>query len=159
VDSLDVVSASFASPNATTLQVTLAVHNLSAPPPPTNFISGIWAVYWTYNATEYYAKAESTGTGSAATWSFADGIYSANAFQAGKTITGAATPGPYTGGASGTLVMNVPLADVGNPPAGSSLTNTFADTRASLIAVYWTSPVDRGQNHGFGASWTVGKVC
>ena len=159
VDSLDVVNASFASPNATTLQVTLAVHNLSAPPPPANFASGIWAVYWTYNGTEYFAKAESTGSGPAATWAFTDGIYSGNRFTSAKTITGTANPGLYSGGTAGTLVMNVPLADVGNPPAGASLTNTFADTRASLIAVYWTAPVDRGPNRGFGAPWTVGQVC
>jgi hypothetical protein len=68
VDSLDLVSVSFASPSATKLQVTLAVHDLAAPPPPANFPSGIWAVYWTSNGTEYFAKAESTGSGSAATW-------------------------------------------------------------------------------------------
>jgi subtilase family serine protease len=159
VDSLDVVNASFASPNATTLKVTLAVHNLAAPPPPANFPSGIWAVYWTYNGTEYFAKAESEGTGSAAAWNFSDGTHTTN-FNVVNTITGTANPGPYSaGGSSGTLVMNVPLVDVGNPPAGASLTNTFADTHASLIAVYWTAPVDRGPNRGFGAPWTVGLAC
>ena len=158
VDSLDVVNATFASPSATTLQVTLAVRNLAAPPPPANFPSGIWAVYWTYNGTEYFAKAESTGSGSAATWAFTDGTHTTN-FNVVNTITGTANPGPYAGGSSGTLVMNVPLADVGNPPAGAPLTNTFADTHASLIAVYWTSPVDRGPNRGFGAPWTVGSHC
>jgi hypothetical protein len=158
VDGLDIVAASFASPSATTLQVTLAVNNLAAPPPPANYVSGIWAVYWTYNGTKYFAKAESTGTGVAATWAFTDGTYTTN-FNVVNTITGTANPGPYSGGTSGTLVMNVPLADVGNPPAGASLTNTFADTHASLIAVYWTAPVDRGPNRGYGATWTVGAVC
>jgi hypothetical protein len=64
-------------------------------------------------------------------------------------ITGTANTGPYTGGTPGTLVMNVPLADVGNPPATSQLTNTFADTHAALTVagggLYYTSAADRAQ--------------
>ncbi len=158
VDSMDIVNASFASPNATSLQVTIAVNNLQAPPPPANFAAGIWAVFWTYNGIEYFARAQSKGTGPATAWQFTDGTYTTG-FNTVSSITGTATPGAYTGGQAGTIVMNVPLADVGSPPAGTSLTNTFANTHASLVAVYWTAPVDRAPNHGYGAPWAVGAHC
>jgi hypothetical protein len=156
---LDILNASFASPNATTLRVTLAVNNLSAPPPPINFASAYWTVYWSYNGTVYFAQAQSAGAGPAGVWTFSDGTYSAGQFNTvNSNVTGTATPGVYEGGSAGTLVMNVPLADVGNPAAGASLTSTWADTHASFIAVYYTAPADTAPNHGYGAPWTVGGV-
>jgi subtilase family serine protease len=165
MDNLDIVSAAFASPSSTTLKVTLAIHNLSAPPPPNNFPSAYWTVYWTYNGTEYYAQATSNGAGAAAQWFFSDGTFTGGRFSPNSSagITGTANTGPYTGGTAGTLVMNVPLADVGNPPAASQLTNPFADTHAALTVagggLYYTSAADRGPNQGYGASWPVGNVC
>lgn len=164
MDNLDIVNASFASPSATTLQVTLAIKNLEAPPPPANMTSGYWSVYWTYNGVEYYAQATSTGSGSAAVWSFSDGTFSGGRFNpVNGGITGTANPGVYAGGTAGTLEMQVPLADVGNPPAGASLTGTLADTHGTLTVdgtgLYYTAEADRAPNQGHGAPWTVGTVC
>jgi subtilase family serine protease len=163
MDNLDIVNASFASSSATTLQVTLAIKNLEAPPPPANMLSAYWSVYWTYDGVEYYAQATSTGSGAAAVWSFSDGTFSSGKFNPGNTITGTANAGVYAGGTAGTLVMQVPLADVGNPPAGASLTNTLADTHGSLTVngtgLYYTAEGDRAPNQGHGAPWTVGTVC
>jgi hypothetical protein len=164
MDNLDIVNASFASPNATTLQVTLAIHNLSAPPPPTNLPSAYWSVYWTYGGTEYYAQATSTGTGSTAVWAFSDGTYSKGNFNPLHAISGTANYGLYApGGTAGTLVMNVPLADIGSPPSGSPLTNTFADTHGALTVdgqgLYYTAAADRAPNLDYGAPWPVGNAC
>src|SRR5439155_13443010 len=49
MDNLDIASASFSSPNAATLRVTMTIKNLSSPPPPTNLGGALWAVFWNYN--------------------------------------------------------------------------------------------------------------
>jgi len=164
MDNLDVVNVNFATGSPTTLRVTLAVHNLSAPPPPANFPSAYWTVYWTYKGTVYYAQATSNGAGPTATWSFSDGTFSGGKFNpVNGAVAGSANTGPYAGGVPGTLVMNVPLTDVGNPPAGASLTNTVADTHGSFTVMgaglYFTAAADRGPNQGYGGPWTVGGVC
>ncbi|MGH7763547.1 MAG: S53 family peptidase, partial [Candidatus Dormibacteraceae bacterium] len=147
MNNLDIINAKFASPNATTLQITLALKDLEAPPPPANMISAYWTVYWTYNGVEYYAQATSNGTGAAALWDFSQGTFSGGRFNSANVITGTANPGVYTGGTAGTLVFQVPLAGVGNPPAGTSLTGTFADTHGSITVagtgIYWTAEGDR----------------
>lgn len=164
MDNLDIVKASFASPDATTLRVTLAIKNLQAPPPPTNMASAYWSVYWTYNGVEYYAQATGNGSGSAAVWAFSDGTFSGGKFNpVNGNVAGTANPGVYAGATAGTLVMQVPLADVGNPPAGASLTGTLADTHGSFtvdgVGLYYTAEADRAPNQGHGAPWTVGTVC
>ena len=164
LDNLDILNARFASPNATTLQVTLAIKNLEAPPPPANVVSAYWSVYWTYNNVEYYAQATSNGSGAAAVWTFSDGTFSGGKFNPVNTaITGTANPGAYGGGTAGTLVIEVPLADVGNPPTGASLMGTLADTHGSLTVggtgLYYTAAADRAPNQGHGAPWTLGIVC
>jgi pseudomonalisin len=149
LDNLDIVSASFSSPKATTLRVTLTIKNLQAPPPPANLVSALWFVYWTYNGTQYYAQASSNGSGAAAVFSFAD--------------SKGAISGTATTGANGTFVMDVPLADVGSPPAGASIILPFAETHGSITAdgrgLYFTSAADRGPDGGFGAPWVIGRVC
>jgi hypothetical protein len=126
-------------------------------------VSAYWSVYWTYNGVEYYAQATSNGSGAAAVWSFSDGTFSSGRFNPVNTITGTASAGVYAGGTAGTLVMQVPLADVGNPPAAASLTNTLADTHGSFTVngagLYYTAEGDRAPDQGHGAPWTVGTVC
>ncbi|TMC47893.1 MAG: hypothetical protein E6J14_14235 [Chloroflexi bacterium] len=163
IDNLDIVNARFASPDAKTLRVTLAIKDLSAPPPPANFVSAYWTVYWTFNGTEYFAQATSNGAGPGAIWFFSDGTFSGGTFNSTNAINGSVNPGAYTGGQAGTLVMDVPLADVGNPGASATLTGTFADTHGSFTVagggLSYTAAADRGPNLGYGAPWTVGRVC
>jgi len=160
MNNLDILNARFASPNTTTLQITLAIKDLEAPPPPDNMVSAYWSVYWTYKGIEYYAQATSNGS---AIWAFNDGTFSGGKFNPGNTITGTANTGVYAGGTAGTLVFSVPLADVGGPAAGASLTGTMADTHGSFTVngagLYFTAEADRAPNQGHGAPWTVGTVC
>src|SRR2546429_9921973 len=79
-----------------------------------NFISAYWTVYWNYGGTLYYAQATSNGAAGTGVVAYTDGTYTSN-FNTGNGISGTAKPRP-----NGTLVMDVPLADVGNPPALAS---------------------------------------
>jgi hypothetical protein len=158
MENFDIVQATFASPNASTLQVTLMLKNLAAPPPPLNLVSAFWTVYWTYNGTTYFAQATSNGSGSTAVISYSVGTYSNGSFTVTNTISGTFTPG-----ADGTIGYTVPLADVGNQPSGAALTNTYADTHGSFTVngtgVFYSAAADRAPDANYGANWTVGTVC
>jgi hypothetical protein len=154
MDNLDIVSASFATPADTSrLQVTLQLNNLHVPPPPTNLTSVIWRVYWTYGpaGTTVYA-AEATNTGPTIT--YRDGIYDGTRLTSAHTITGSFNAGP-----NGTVVWQVPLADVGAPATGTRVTKTYADTHGSLNAVFYTAAADRAPDSNYGADWFMGRTC
>jgi subtilase family serine protease len=155
MDNLDIVNASFASPNATTLKVTLTIKNLEPPPPPANLPSALWRVIWTYNGTQYVAEASSNGA-------VAAGVFEFSVFVNGSS-TATAVPGTANLGPNGTLVWNIPLSAIGNPPAGASLTLPFAETHGSIMVLgtglFYTAAADRGPDLGFGAPWVVGRTC
>jgi hypothetical protein len=158
MDNLDVVNAFFGTPDATDIQVTLTIKDLEAPPPPANMLSAFWTVYWDYNGTTYFAQATSNGSGPAAVYSFSDGTYSGGTWNATGTPTGTVTAGP-----NGTFVITVPRSDVGNPPDGATLSNTFADVHGSLTilggGLYYTAAADRGPDSDYGASYVVAQTC
>jgi hypothetical protein len=159
MDNLDIVNASFSTPDANDLQVTLTIDNLSAPPPPANMISAYWTVYWTFNNTTYYAQATSNGASSVALFSYSDGTFSGGTFNpVNSKITGVATLGK-----NGTFMMTVPRADVGNPANGAALTQPYADTHGSFTVqgtgVFYTAAADRAPNSGFGAQYVVAQTC
>jgi hypothetical protein len=160
MDNLDIVNAFFGTPDNGRIQVTMTINNLSAPPPPVNLLSAFWTVYWTFNGTEYFAQATSNGTGNTAVFSFSDGTYSNGNFNPNPNGT---PTGVVTYGKNGTIVITFPRADVGKPPNGATLTNTFADTHGSFTVlgtgVYYTAPADRAPNSGFGANYVVGQTC
>jgi hypothetical protein len=57
---------------------------------------------------------------------------------------------------AGYLVLLVPRAALGDPPAGGTLTGLFVETAAYLGADPATLVVDRGPDDGFGRDYTVG---
>jgi pseudomonalisin len=103
----------------TNLVATLTVTDLSTQVP-TGATGMAWYSTWTYNATTYFAEAEVGPTGIP---DFADGTVAGNQFSTVNSDTGTLTPGP-----SGTVRVVVPLANVGNPPAGSTLSAPAGET-------------------------------
>ncbi|TME95389.1 MAG: hypothetical protein E6I52_22435 [Chloroflexi bacterium] len=154
MDNLDIVSAAFASPDASTLRVTLTLKNLAAPPPPANIPSALWRVTWTYNDTQYMAEASSNGAGPAGVFVFSAGPANGSLTR----VSGTATVGP-----NGTLVWNIPLSAVGSPPAGASLSLPFAEVHGSFTVLgtglFYTAAADRAPDLGFGAPWVIGRTC
>ena len=90
------------------------------------------------------------GAGPLAAWQFSD--------SAGNAVTGVAVTGP-----NGTITMDIPLADIGNPASGASITDTFGDVHGSLTVggtgEYFTAAADRAPDDGTGAPWIIGKTC
>jgi hypothetical protein len=114
--------------------------------------------------TPYFAVAQSTGPGPAATWSFAYGQYDGNLFdnQIAAESSSKATNGPYTGGDAGTVVIDIPMdSTIGNPTPGSRLLNVSSQSNGAPIGglVYWTAPVDRAPDIGHGAPFMLDTPC
>ena len=150
IDNLDIVNLVFSSPDANIVRVTMALKDLEMPGPPVAEASALWTAYWSYGGQAYSATATTNGVGPAAVWDFTD--------SAGNTITGVAVTGP-----NGTITMDVPLADTGNPTAGAAITETFGDARGSFTVqgtgLRYTASADRAPDSGNGASWIIGKAC
>ena len=63
----------------------------------------------------------------------------------------------------GSFVVTLLRSDVGNPPNGAHLTNTWADVHGSLTAQgrgeYYTAAADRGPDFNYGSDYVVGQTC
>ncbi len=94
-------------------------------------------------------QATTNGTGSAAVVSYSYGTWNGN-FNPVGTINGEFHPGP-----NGTFVFHLPRVAIGSPPDGVDLTNTWANTHASITGmgtgVYFTANADRAPNGGYGS--------
>jgi hypothetical protein len=106
--------------NGGDLTVTLTVSNLSAQVPP-GATGASWYSTWTFHGTTWFATAE---VGAGGTVDYGDGTWtSSGGYQEANTDTGSMTPG-----ANGTVVVHVPLADVGGPAAGAVLSGPAGKT-------------------------------
>ena len=161
MDNLDIVSAKFKSTplsaGGSSIDVTLKLKNLQAPPTTQdpNFISALWTVYFQY------------GTASGSTWWFVQATSNTNqavSFNYGTwngsfthigPILGEFNPGPL-----GTIVYHLPRANIGSPPDGAHLTNTWADTHGAFLVsgkgLFFTAAADRAPNSQYGADHIVG---
>ena len=107
------------------LEVTIQVQNLSTHVP-TGASAEDWYGTWTYGSTEYFAYAQlSAAPGASVT--YGDGTAS----KTGTTTNYAPAhtdTGSFNQGANGTVVVNVPLTNVGSPPLGAVLLHPAAVT-------------------------------
>ncbi|HVA73584.1 MAG TPA: S53 family peptidase [Acidimicrobiales bacterium] len=111
-------------PNGT-LAVKLTVENLSQTVP-AGATGADWYMTWTYNGTEYFAQAQ-IGPAPGVAPTFDDGtvnkVGSSNQYQAANTDTGS-----FKLGKDGVVEIDVPLKNVGNPPAGATLSQPAGAT-------------------------------
>jgi len=171
MDELDIVSASFASSaGSATIDVTLTIKDLEAPPTAANpnILSALWTVYWqqagTANApggpTWWFAQATTTGPDNKTVANFSDGTFnvSADSYSGRHAATGAFNAGP-----NGTFVIHVPRTDVGNPADGATLTNPFADTAGAFLVagtgLRFIARADRAPDSNYGADYVVAQIC
>ena len=171
MDNLDIVNAFFASSaGSATIDVTLTIKDLEAPPTPDNpnVLSGLWTVYWQQAGTAnapggtkwWFAQANTTGPDNKTVPNFSDGTFdvSADSYTGRHTATGEFNAGP-----NGTFVIHVPRADVGNPADGAMLTNPFADTAGAFTVagtgLRFTARADRAPDSNYGADYNVAQTC
>jgi hypothetical protein len=108
------------NPDGKSLVVTLTVANLSDTVP-TGATGEAWYMTWTFGGTTYFAQAE-LGAIPSSKPTFADGTITKtgnnNTFQDNHVDTGR-----FVTGKDGLIVINVPLANVGNPARTGALLN------------------------------------
>jgi pseudomonalisin len=142
------------TPDGKTLKAKLTINNLSTATAPGSTANEYY-LSWTYNKVTYFGNAEVDITGAV---SFHDGTVSATgpsqSYNNANTVTGS-----IGSGRRGVVEVDVPAADVGNPPVGAVLTSP-AGLAAALVgapAVGGSLPtVDTG---GPQYDLTIGATC
>lgn len=173
VDSLDIRDAGFdtsgaaaGQSGATSITASLGVQSLSDGPGGTPMLAGdgdVWYVTWTYNGTSYFLSAEYPGDGVETTTTpplpvdFSYGTVT-------KSPTGGSlynSEGSATGSLDlkhGIITVTAPASELGNPPAGASLTATGAATFES-VGTPAGGLLEQADSAGPGSAYAVGKVC
>jgi hypothetical protein len=161
-DQADITAVSFSADAAKkTLTTKLTIKNLSSTPSAGTDSTIYWAT-WKGPDNKLYATrhVEPDPAGTSYTYGQWDG---SSGFVSGTThsTTGTVTPGP-----NGTITVNVPLADVGNPTIPVADPNTtpavrqpygidFAGEGFNGAGLFFTAPMDRAPDTGGGQSWAV----
>ena len=161
-DQADITAISFSADAAKkTLTTKLTLKNLSSTPSAGTDSTIYWAT-WTGPDNKLYATrhVEPDPAGTSYTYGQWDG---SSGFVSGTThsTTGTVTPGP-----NGTITVDVPLADVGNPtipitdPNGIPAVRKpyaidFAGEGFNGTGLFFTAPMDRAPDTGNGQSWAV----
>lgn len=155
VDNLDIVEGGIAAVAAdgTSFTSELNMKNLDNTLP-TNATSMAWYFQWTYAEVNYFSRATITRTAPAPAYAF--GTYDP---ATGRYTTTAATEGTFTPGENGSVQVVVPLDQVGAPPAGDTLTNTYGTTFIGTGAgVTLLFDIDRAPDgEGYGADYLMGS--
>lgn len=157
VDNLDIVAAGVNADDGTTLKVAVGVKELSNDVP-TNATSINWYFRWTYGDTIYFGRAVINAT-APDTVTYGYGTFDPTTSRYTQTAT---TEGAFNTGEKGTVEIHVPYEGVGEPPAGTNLTEVVAITfigQGVPGAVSTLSQVDRGpkEEDTYGADYTAGN--
>ena len=107
------------SPDGRALDVTLTLEDLKATLP-SGSTGAAWYSTWVWNNVTYFASAELGVDGSL---TYSDGTFAGKQYSAAHTDHGSFRPGKL-----GTITIQVPLTNVGSPPAGATLTQPAGDT-------------------------------
>lgn len=106
---------------------------------------------WTYKGTTYFADAEVDSTGAV---TYGDGTVSGNQYNSAHTDTGHFGSGP-----NGVVEVDVPLANVGNPPLGATLTGPGAQTKVTVGTAQTGGLLEAADSGGPQYDYTVGQTC
>ncbi len=150
----DILSVRFATPDATSLKITMKLNNLSSTPAP-GTASTQWNAYWKYKAKTYYASATSNGPGVQ--------TFDVGTDDAGTMTSNGTVPGTFTEGPGGTITWTVPRNLIGSPPDHVALKAPYADDHGSFTVngsgLHYVAAVDRAPDAGTGARYVVGGAC
>jgi pseudomonalisin len=144
---LDITSASM-SLSGTTLVARLVGPSLAPGTDPAGANGTEYYLLWTYAGTTYYGMAYVDPTGTQVFYNDGNTNSTSLTPPTSSNITGSF--------ANGTLTLNVPLADVGNPPTGSVLSYPYGLTRAVNNPALVPFTVDTG---GSQRAYSVGRAC
>jgi PKD repeat protein len=164
-DQADITGISFSVNSAKTILTTkMMVKNLANTPTPGTTSTLYFVVWKSSNGKNYATRLAAPGDPSGTlgiTWGEYD--TAGDNFVSGTTH---ATTGTYNAGPNGTVTVDVPMSGIGNPtipisdPAGiTAVTNPYGLVFGGIGAVgsglFFTAPMDRAPDSGFGQKWAV----
>lgn len=155
VDNLDIVSGGPLSDDGKQLTTQMTIKNLDMSIP-MNGTSVNWYFLWTSGGTQYFSRAQVQVTASSTpAYSFGTVNPTTGAFTSVGSTTGAFNAGP-----NGTVLVNVPLDQVGSPSAGSALTGLNAQTfigQGVPGGPTSLTQADQAPDSGSGTDYTMGS--
>jgi hypothetical protein len=155
VDTQDIGSVLFTSPDATHIRVAIKVKNLSAVPP-LGTLSQEHEVLWKFAGKTWYAHESENAPGLP--------TYDVGYLAADGSETSTGTPdGQFNTGDNGTVVFTILRSQIGSPANGAALTGPYAETRGGFLVqgagLHYVAAIDRAPNVGVGATYFVGRTC
>lgn len=112
-------------------------------------------MYWTYNGTEYFTNAEVTVAG---TVDYNYGTVTQTGTAHSFNDVGTAT-GSITTGTDGTVTVDVPLADVGSPGSGATLTGIGGETDELVGAPMVGGSLQTMDTEAAQYPYSLGEIC
>jgi hypothetical protein len=147
---LDVLSGNI-STNSGKLHFRTTIKNLSTSMASPAGGGNQYYFLWTYKGTTYFADAEVDSTGAV---TYHDGTVSGSQYTSAHTDTG-----HFGSGTNGVVRVDVPLANVGHPPAGAKLTGPGAQTKVLVGTGQTGGLIEAADSGGPKYDYTVGQTC
>ena len=142
------------SPDGKTLKARLTINNLTTATAPGSTANEYY-LSWTYNKVTYFGNAEVDVTGAA---TYHDGTVDKTGPSSTYNNANAVT-GSMGSGRRGVVEIDIPAADVGNPPAGAVLSSPNGLTAALVGAPAVGGSLPTVDTGGPNYDLTIGAVC
>lgn len=134
------------------LVTTLTIKSLTKAPATAAGAANDYYMLWTYNGTQYFSTAEvDTTTGDV---TYGDGTVSGTTFTNANTDTGA-----FNMGNNGTVVVTVPLANIGSPASGALLQAPAGQTRVLVGTTATGGFIEQADSGGPQYDFQIGAAC
>lgn len=148
---LDIVAGKITESNSV-LHTSLTIANLNTDGAQAAGAANLYYMLWTYKGTQYFSEVQvDTTTGDV---TYGDGTVSGNTFNSANTDTGTFNPG-----ANGTVTVDVPLANVGSPPAGDILVAPAGQTAVLAGTTAVGGFIEQADVGGPQYDFQIGAVC
>jgi subtilase family serine protease len=149
---LDILSGNMQVSGAN-LVTTLTINDLSTNSASAGGAANEYYFLWSYKGTQYFSNAEvDTTTG---TITYSDGTVAGNQYTTvHKTDTGS-----FNQGKNGTVVVNVPLTNVGSPATGDTLLGPAGQTKVLVGTSTTGGLIEAADSGGPQYDFQIGAVC
>lgn len=149
---LDILSGAMAVNNGN-LVTTLTINDLSKNTANAGGAANEYYFLWSYKGTQYFSNAEVDTTTGAVT--YGDGTVSGTTF----TTANSNDTGQFNTGKNGTVVVDVPLANIGGPASGDLLQSPAGQTRVLVGTSVTGGFIEQADTGGPQYDFQLGAVC
>ncbi len=141
------------APNGKSITTTLTLKNLTKDLASPGAQGNEYYVVWTYKDIQYFSHASVDATGNV---TYSDGLIDGNLYS--DRAEGPEDTGSFNEGPNGTVVVNVPLAQIGGVKRGHVLQQPTGQTKA-LVGAAGTGSLQAVDSAGPRYDFQVGQTC